>query len=286
MVVRRYDPPARRDRDQRSKAASTAWISGAYPPRGEDHGTGEAPGSAHTARPWRIHALTRDFRLEDVWALPTPGGPGDSPGWCGSSRPAGRRRATRAPRGRCGRSGGRPGSCSAGTDRTAAAGRGRRRSATGCPPICATRPRGPDFDAAPFTSVYLLEDEWAAEIVNRTVHGVMHIGWVRGRDAAATAARWPCWSKPNGRLGAAYMAAIRPFRHLIVYPPLMRQIGREWQAGGRPDRGVTAGAGRRVSRARRRRSSRRPWRSSGCRRPPPAPPRSPGPPAARPCPRT
>jgi hypothetical protein len=27
-----------------------------------------------------------------------------------------------------------------------------------------------------------------------------------------------------------YMAAIRPFRHLIVYPPLMRQIGREWRA--------------------------------------------------------
>jgi hypothetical protein len=26
------------------------------------------------------------------------------------------------------------------------------------------------------------------------------------------------------------MAAIRPFRHLIVYPPLMRQIEREWHA--------------------------------------------------------
>jgi hypothetical protein len=26
------------------------------------------------------------------------------------------------------------------------------------------------------------------------------------------------------------MAAIRPFRHLIVYPPLMRQIGRDWRA--------------------------------------------------------
>src|SRR5688572_8397247 len=25
------------------------------------------------------HELTRDFRLEDVWALPTPGGPGDFP---------------------------------------------------------------------------------------------------------------------------------------------------------------------------------------------------------------
>jgi hypothetical protein len=37
------------------------------------------PDSAHTSRPWRIHAITGDFRLEDVWALPTPGGPGDFP---------------------------------------------------------------------------------------------------------------------------------------------------------------------------------------------------------------
>ena len=32
--------------------------------------------------------------------------------------------------------------------------------------------------------------------------------------------------KPNGLLGTAYMAAIKPFRHLIVYPAMMRQIGR------------------------------------------------------------
>jgi len=39
-------------------------------------------------------------------------------------------------------------------------------------------PSGPAFDALPFTSLYLLDDEFAAEIANRTVHGVMHIGWV------------------------------------------------------------------------------------------------------------
>jgi hypothetical protein len=32
------------------------------------------PNTAQTSRPWRIHELTQDFRLEDVWALPTPGG--------------------------------------------------------------------------------------------------------------------------------------------------------------------------------------------------------------------
>jgi hypothetical protein len=36
--------------------------------------------------------------------------------------------------------------------------------------------------------------------------------------------------KPNGPFGTAYMAAIRPFRHLIVYPPMLREIGREWRA--------------------------------------------------------
>jgi hypothetical protein len=32
---------------------------------------------AHISRPWRIHELTSDFRLEDVWQLPGTVGPGD-----------------------------------------------------------------------------------------------------------------------------------------------------------------------------------------------------------------
>src|SRR3954471_3169476 len=35
------------------------------------------PDTAHTSAPWRIHEIAPDFRLEDVWALPTPGGPAD-----------------------------------------------------------------------------------------------------------------------------------------------------------------------------------------------------------------
>jgi hypothetical protein len=30
--------------------------------------------------------------------------------------------------------------------------------------------------------------------------------------------------KPNGLLGTAYMTAIRPFRHLIVYPAILREL--------------------------------------------------------------
>src|SRR5437764_1763649 len=31
------------------------------------------PETAHTSRTWRIHEIAGDFRLADVWTLPTPG---------------------------------------------------------------------------------------------------------------------------------------------------------------------------------------------------------------------
>jgi hypothetical protein len=87
---------------------------------------------------------------------------------------------------------------------------------------------GPDFDALPFTSLYLLDNEWAAEIANRTMHGVMHLGWVPD-GAGGYRGQMAVLVKPNGLLGSAYMAAIRPFRHQIVYPPMMREVGRAWR---------------------------------------------------------
>ena len=72
-------------------------------------------------------------------------------------------------------------------------------------------PIRPAFDALPFTPLYMFKDEWAAEIANRTVHGVMHLGWVpdqtggyRGQMAVLV--------KPNGRFGTAYMVATAPDR--------------------------------------------------------------------------
>jgi hypothetical protein len=90
-------------------------------------------------------------------------------------------------------------------------------------------PSGPDFDALPFTSLYLLDDEWAAEIANRTMHGVMHIGSVPD-GAGRYRAQMAVLVKPNGAFGNTYMAAIRPFRHLLVYPPMMRELERGWLA--------------------------------------------------------
>jgi hypothetical protein len=93
-------------------------------------------------------------------------------------------------------------------------------------------PTGPGLDARlAFTPLYLAENEWAAEVANRTMHGVLHIGWVpdgqggyRGQMAVLV--------KRNGLLGHAYMAAIAPFRHLVVYPRMLETIGRRWQASG------------------------------------------------------
>jgi hypothetical protein len=87
-------------------------------------------------------------------------------------------------------------------------------------------PSGPDFEALPFSSLYLTDDEFAAEVANRTMHGVMHIGRVRDATGGFRA-HMAVLVKPNGLLGAGYMTAIRPFRQLIVYPAMMRGIERE-----------------------------------------------------------
>jgi hypothetical protein len=196
--------------------------------------------TAHTSRPWRIHEIAPDFEVEDVWALPTPGGPDELPrlvSWAASgefpdeSSP----RAVRAlweTRWKIGRL--------LGWDKRET-GLGARVASLRdrLPADLRAGPTGPDFTDVPMTSVYMLKDEFAAEMANRTVHSIMHLGWVpdgtggyRGQMAVLV--------KPNGRFGAAYMAAIKPFRYLFVYPALMRRVERDWRAGS--ERGTGAAA--------------------------------------------
>jgi hypothetical protein len=193
------------------------------------------PNRAHTSRPWRIHELTRDFRLEDVWELPGRGGPDDFPRLVqliasldpsqGSSRAA---RTLWAIRWKVGERLGWDGP-DAGLGSRVPTLRDR------LPADLRDAPSGPDFDPLPFTSLYLIDDEFAAETANRTVHGVMHIGRVPDQTGGYRA-QMAVLVKPNGLLGSAYMAAIRPFRHLIVYPPMMRDGASVWGAapGGDP----------------------------------------------------
>ncbi len=186
--------------------------------------------SAHTSRPWRIHELTRDFRLEDVWALPTPGGPDDFARLvqCFASGDPGERssRATgvlMAIRRKLGALLGWEGP-GAGVGSRVPTLRER------LPADLRVAPSGPELDGLPLTSVYLLADEWAAELANRTMHGVLHMGWVADQSGGYRG-QMAVLVKRNGLLGTAYMAAIRPFRHLIVYPQMMRDIGERWRAG-------------------------------------------------------
>jgi Protein of unknown function (DUF2867) len=185
------------------------------------------PGTAHLTRPWRIHELTRDFRLEDVWELPWRGGPDDFPRAVqliasgdlshSSSRAVRTLTAIRS----------KLGAVLGWDDPDAGVGSRVPTLRDRLPADLRNAPR-PDFDALPFSSLYLLGDEFAAETANRTMHGVVHIGWVpdgtggfRGQLAILV--------KPNGLLGTAYMAAIKPFRYLIVYPALLRGWERAWR---------------------------------------------------------
>jgi Protein of unknown function (DUF2867) len=186
------------------------------------------PNTAHTSRPWRIHQLTPDFRLEDVWALPTLGGPDDfhrlveviaagDPAR-GSSRVA---RTLWAIRWKLGKL--------LGWDRPDAGLRSRVPTLRDRLPTELRDAPGPNFDALPFTSLYLTDDEFAAEIANRTMHGVMHLGSIPD-GAGRCHGQMAVLVKPKGLLGNAYMAAIRPFRHMIIYPSVIREIERQCRA--------------------------------------------------------
>lgn len=184
------------------------------------------PATAHTARPWRIHELSPDFHLEDVWALPTPGGPGDLPRlvaqFASGDFPRGAPLVVRVlweARWKLG--------ALLGWDRPEA-GLGVRATTLRdrLPPDLRDAP-APGLE--PFSPLYLLEDEYAAELANRTVHTVMHLGWVPD-ESGGYRGQMAVLVKPNGRFGTAYMGAIKPLRHLFVVPALLRTIERGWQA--------------------------------------------------------
>ena len=198
------------------------------------------PNAAHESRPWRIREIAPDFTVEDVWALPVHGGAEDFQALLelmASSDPA---NAESLPTRFLWRLRDRLGSWFDLGRISAPIESGE--GAAGKLPIPGTSEtsltdRLPDdlrdtaadldFGSLPFVPLYRTDVEFAAEISNQTVHGVMHLAWVdqgEGRYQGQMAV----YVKPRGRLGKGYMALIKPFRHWIVYPALMRQIERAW----------------------------------------------------------
>lgn len=188
--------------------------------------------SVHEARAWRIQEIAPDFRLEDVWALPAQGGSEDFATLLevmASLDPSkGSSRVTRvlfSVRWRVGELLGwdhapNPPSIP-----------GRAENSLSCRLPEDLRGTATDLDliATPFTPIYRTDVEWAGELSNRTVHAVMHLSWIAGEDGLYRG-RMAVYVKPRGMLGAAYMAAIAPFRHQVVYPAMMQEIERAWNA--------------------------------------------------------
>lgn len=185
------------------------------------------PQSAHTSQPWRIHELTSDFELEDVWELPAVGARDAFPQLVhvmASFDPLQTSscavRALFLLRLRLGRI---LRWDSQDSDREAMSTLRRR-----MPADLRAAPAGPDFSALPFSSLYLLDNEWAAEVDSPLLHGVIHIGHIPTETGSR--AQMAVLVKRHGVRGAAYMAMIRPFRYLVVYPRMLEEIGQRWSA--------------------------------------------------------
>lgn len=189
---------------------------------------GRIRSAAHFDHKWRIHEMTRDFVVEDVWTLPITGGRDDFQRLLMDFVADSRQRRTDALavrvlwafRTRLGKL--------LGWD-TEKEGLAQAQSLYArLPDDLREGPPGPRFSRPPFSPLYLLENEFAAELLNRTVHGVMHLSWAPEGDEYR--AQMAVLVKPQGMLGRTYMTAIKPFRYLIVYPAMLRQWKRRSSA--------------------------------------------------------
>ena len=190
------------------------------------------PAEVHATLPWRLNEVAADFRLEDAWALPVEGRQdqfaelvelfrGLDP-----SAGSGPSRWLFALRERLGRwfswDEGPPLPIPGCTETSL-----RHRLPPDLPPL-------DHADAQMFSPVFATPTEWVAELSNSTVHAVVQLGWV-AQGEGRWRGRLGVYTKPRGWFGRLYMLAIAPFRHLIVYPAMLRQFGRAWQR--RPSRG-------------------------------------------------
>jgi hypothetical protein len=189
------------------------------------------PKATFTGRAWRVHEFTKDFELEDVWALPTPGGPADLDRLVRqiSGATAGQREAEPswiyrtlfAVRLRIGGLLGLDDSASGVGERVGSL---RERLPAGL----RDGSRGPDIRGTPLTSAYQTENEWVAELANATAHAVLHIGWVAD-DHGRYHGQMAVLVKPNGPFGTLYIRFIDPFRRWFILPSLVRTIGQQWR---------------------------------------------------------
>lgn len=184
------------------------------------------PPQAHTDQPWRIHEIAPDFDLEDVWALPMRGGRDDLARiveWFVTLDDKVDPLVNRLLFALRFKLGALLGLDTEKSGTSARVGSLREQ----LPEDLSDGPPGPDISDKPFKAIYLTDREWTAEIANQTCHALLHLGWVPDRDDHWHA-QMAVLVKPNGGFGRAYMALIKPFRYLIVYPAMLRNLERQW----------------------------------------------------------
>lgn len=186
------------------------------------------PNSTYATRAWRLAEIAPEFRIEDVWLLPARGERDEFPelvrqiaegegayegeylcilmfvvrqklgAWFGLDRPE-----------------------------TGVGGRVTSVAAR-LPADSAYIERGPDQNATPFKSIYQTDREWVSETAGRTVHALMHVGWVPD-GVTGYRAEMAILVRPNGLIGRLYMGFIRPFRRFVVNPAFFRMVARNWE---------------------------------------------------------
>jgi hypothetical protein len=85
-----------------------------------------------------------------------------------------------------------------------------------------------------FRIVYRFENEQLDEVANRTVHAGALSALVEG--AVGYRFFFAVYVREVSPFTPLYMAAIDPFRKLIVYPALLRGVSAQWNATFGPDR--------------------------------------------------
>lgn len=196
------------------------------------------PNQVHVEQPWRIHAIAVGFTLEDVWQFPgINGAPGEfdqliclmtgfDPG-ATDSFPARSLWRIRDTLGRLFDLGRISTSARRGDDSSES----EAALVAGLDDDLIGSADGMRFEHLPFRPLYKTADEFAAHLANATVHAVMHLAWAGHGDTRHC--EMAVYVKPNGLFGRSYMAFIKPFRYLVVYPALERQFTATWSRRGR-----------------------------------------------------
>jgi len=183
--------------------------------------------SEFRACPLRVHAFLHDVPLEDAWAIQLPGGgAGRTVQDLRAVMSAGRAAAPTVVQGLFqlrSRIGALFGwdhqravwSAESYADRLSPADRAASLAAPGTPD-------------GPFNLLYRFQDEQLSELRNATVHAFASLS-IRPTPGGYLA-YLGVFVQPVHRFTKLYMMAIAPFRRLVVYPAIIRQMQRAWVA--------------------------------------------------------